>query len=918
MCYIAWMPGQPLQYEHFEILVDEEGRPRRLGKGGMGATFRAYDTRLRRPVALKIINERALAQASMRRRFFNEARAAALIDHPHVARVLYLCPEEAEECFFAMELIEGESLADLVAWRGPRPADEALALLRPVVEALGALAAEHLVHRDLKPGNIMVTTSGMVKLIDFGVVKPLGPGSERFDPVQSDGGFVGSLFFASPEQVLGRQALDARSDFYALGVTLWHLLTGAPPFTGTSFEVQDGHLHQEPDFSVLAAQPRALVALLARLLAKSPADRPADVPALLAAWDEARDGLGEMGLPQVESEAFTETLLDLPPPLACHPLDPPPVGFAAPAPPARLAVEEASGAWCAVRTVPARAGAKWRAGFFAGAHAVAAAPHAGLLAVREVRPDRAVSAWPRALPAANVLALRRDGLPFEIVARWLPAAAAAVDWAAAHGFARIGLAVEQWLICFVELDDGESPLLRAARSPEQWGATHLLLDPLAGFDSTARIESETHSGHTQVRGPDAPLGSRADFLAALARALHQIFSGHRDRPDSPLPALGEVRNRLLREAIEQRSAAGTVAEWVGEFLGVAESAAPASAGPAREIAEAAPTRPASAPWRGKTAAWIALAVLVGAVAFLLRPPPGADHSDDEVVPHPPLAPEAPNPSPLLAVTRGAPFRNSLDMEFIPVAIVGAPPAAPRILFSRYETRRRDYAAFAGEVRVIADDWRAPEIAGVKMPTGSEADAHPVIAVSWEDAVAFCAWLTARERQEGRLRADESYRLPTDHEWSCAAGLGEEEDAAQIPRIKSGALADRFPWGRGILPANPAPAPYQPLPENYAGEEGRGTWAGIIEGYADDFLATAPVGSFPPNVLGLHDLSGNAWEWCLEEWDDTDSAEPRPHILRGASCLNSLPNLLNLSFRRSAAAGRIDLTGFRIVLVSSAP
>ena len=149
---------------------------------------------------------------------------------------------------------------------------------------------------------------------------------------------------------------------------------------------------------------------------------------------------------------------------------------------------------------------------------------------------------------------------------------------------------------------------------------------------------------------------------------------------------------------------------MGEFLGVAESAAPASAGPAREIAEAAPTRPASAPWRGKTAAWIALAVLVGAVAFLLRPPPGADHSDDEVVPHPPLAPEAPNPSPLLAVTRGAPFRNSLDMEFIPVAIVGAPPAAPRILFSRYETRRRDYAAFAGEVRVIADDWRAPDFA----------------------------------------------------------------------------------------------------------------------------------------------------------------------------------------------------------------
>src|SRR3954466_8256411 len=108
------MPA-PLQFGHFDVLTDEFGVPIRLGHGGMGTTFRAYDRHLRRNVALKIINDRLLAETSSRRRFFNEARAAALIDHPNVARVIYLCPEDAEECFFAMELVKGESLASRIA-----------------------------------------------------------------------------------------------------------------------------------------------------------------------------------------------------------------------------------------------------------------------------------------------------------------------------------------------------------------------------------------------------------------------------------------------------------------------------------------------------------------------------------------------------------------------------------------------------------------------------------------------------------------------------------------------------------------------------------------------------------------------------------------------------------------------------------
>ncbi|HYR58468.1 MAG TPA: serine/threonine-protein kinase, partial [Chthoniobacteraceae bacterium] len=191
------MAGQQLQFEHFEIATDELGSPVRLGPGGMGTTFKAYDTRLRKSVALKIINEPLLADASSRRRFFNEARAAALIDHPNVARVLYLCPEQADKCFFAMELVEGESLASRVARYGPLPPGEALLLLRAVADALGALGEHRLVHRDIKPDNIMIARAGKhaarVTLIDFGLAKALEHKPERFDSVHTGERFVGSV-----------------------------------------------------------------------------------------------------------------------------------------------------------------------------------------------------------------------------------------------------------------------------------------------------------------------------------------------------------------------------------------------------------------------------------------------------------------------------------------------------------------------------------------------------------------------------------------------------------------------------------------------------------------------------------------------------------------------------------------------------
>ncbi len=292
------MPTEPLRYEHYEVQTDESGSPLRLGAGGMGTTYRAFDTRLKRVVALKIINNSLLATQESKRRFLNEARAAALLDHPNIARVFHVSDETAQECFFTMELVEGESLGSRVTRYGPLPAGEALLTLRPIAEALGALAERSLVHRDLKPDNIMLVRTGgggaRVKLIDFGLAKSLDGESAHFQNMNTVG-FVGSVYFASPEQIRHRPGtrLDARSDFYSLGATLWAALSGFPPFTGTVFEVQEGHVYNDPPWEKISPLPPPLRHLLTCLLAKDPDARPADATALLAEWDAAIEGLRE-------------------------------------------------------------------------------------------------------------------------------------------------------------------------------------------------------------------------------------------------------------------------------------------------------------------------------------------------------------------------------------------------------------------------------------------------------------------------------------------------------------------------------------------------------------------------------------------------------------------------------------------------
>ena len=231
----------------YEIERREDGSFYELGHGGMGATYRAIDTTLQRKVALKIIKIGVSSRSTeARERFLREARAAAALRHEHIATVFQFgISEETGQFFYAMELIEGETLEERVRRTGPLGVRTMIDIAQQVTSALSAAEKRSLVHRDLKPSNLMLVSPDdeevetaergvpIVKIIDFGLAKVL---NAPVDPMRlTHDGFVGTPAFASPEQ-FENSGLDVRSDIYSLGVTIWFALTGKTPFGGHGVE----------------------------------------------------------------------------------------------------------------------------------------------------------------------------------------------------------------------------------------------------------------------------------------------------------------------------------------------------------------------------------------------------------------------------------------------------------------------------------------------------------------------------------------------------------------------------------------------------------------------------------------------------------------------------------------------------------
>jgi len=262
------------RYQQYEVLRREDGSLWELGRGAMGITYKAFDTNLRCAVALKVINSTYLQNDTARQRFLREARAAAALRHPNVASVFNLSTVE-DNYFYVMEFIDGETVEACVKRKGRLEPEEALNITLQVARALAAAAKQRLVHRDLKPSNLMLVDEegeSVVKVIDFGLAKTAKDAGEDTGTLTM-AGFVGTPHFASPEQV-EEGDLDVRSDIYSLGATLYFMVAGKAPFSGSVGQVMSQHLYKPIAIEPLTDVPRCVVSLIQRMLEKDRNQRP--------------------------------------------------------------------------------------------------------------------------------------------------------------------------------------------------------------------------------------------------------------------------------------------------------------------------------------------------------------------------------------------------------------------------------------------------------------------------------------------------------------------------------------------------------------------------------------------------------------------------------------------------------------------
>ncbi len=254
---------------------------RLLGVGGMGAVYEAEHRVMQRPVALKVIKRAYVASAAALERFRREVRAAARLSHPNVVTT-YDAEDAGETHFLVMEYVEGIDLGRLVQERGPLPVDRACDCIRQAALGLQHAFEQGMVHRDLKPHNLMLTSAGRVKILDFGLAHFASEAADAAG-LTSTGIVLGTVDYIAPEQADNAHQADIRSDIYSLGCTLYHLLAGQPPFpTGSPLQKVLAHVEKKPQplTELRPDLPEELMPVLERMMAKNPAHRyqtPAEV-----------------------------------------------------------------------------------------------------------------------------------------------------------------------------------------------------------------------------------------------------------------------------------------------------------------------------------------------------------------------------------------------------------------------------------------------------------------------------------------------------------------------------------------------------------------------------------------------------------------------------------------------------------------
>lgn len=267
-----------------QLLGDRYRLGDRLGFGGMGSVWRAADTQLGRTVAIKVLRPDLAEDAEYRHRFLREARTLAALDVPGIVRIHDWCEETDTEgrtrCYIVIDFVEGQSLAALLEERVRLDVDTTMDIVRQTAEALHAAHTAGIVHRDVKPGNIIIGSAGRVTLVDFGIAY-----SPTQDPLTEAGEVVGTPSYISPEYLTGGELTPA-SDVYSLGIVAYQCLAGRLPYSGTTGKVIAGHLDPQPPTLPQGTAPSEVARVVTRCLAREPGERFASAAALAQACRE--------------------------------------------------------------------------------------------------------------------------------------------------------------------------------------------------------------------------------------------------------------------------------------------------------------------------------------------------------------------------------------------------------------------------------------------------------------------------------------------------------------------------------------------------------------------------------------------------------------------------------------------------------
>jgi len=255
----------------------------RIGAGGMSTVYRALDETLQRQVAIKLLNREVASDSDQLERFRREARAVAQLNHPHIVGVIDAGEDESRP-YIVFEYVEGETLKERIRRQGRLQIAEAVAYAIEIARALGAAHARHIVHRDVKPQNVLIDEEGSAKVTDFGIARTLDE-----EGLTADGRVLGTTDYVSPEQALG-QSVTGQSDLYSLGIVFYEMLTGVVPFTGeTPVAVAMRHVREDvPDVQLARSEVSAATAsVVDRATAKDLAQRYPDAATMVADLEEA-------------------------------------------------------------------------------------------------------------------------------------------------------------------------------------------------------------------------------------------------------------------------------------------------------------------------------------------------------------------------------------------------------------------------------------------------------------------------------------------------------------------------------------------------------------------------------------------------------------------------------------------------------